>query len=77
MFTEDLGMNGVELLGDAIEQLGLFGFELTVHQALSFRPVRSKGNSCHTASNRAERLALSHRHSRPFRQICTEKGNQV
>src|ERR1700758_1627480 len=32
-------MNGVELLGDAIEQLGPFGFELTVHQALSFRPV--------------------------------------
>ena len=32
-------MNGVELLGDAIKQLGPFGFELPVHQALSFRPV--------------------------------------
>ena len=39
IFTEDLGMNGVELASDAVEQLGPFGFELTVHQALSFRPV--------------------------------------
>ena len=31
VFTEDLGMNGVELLGDAVEQFGPFSFELTIH----------------------------------------------
>lgn len=30
MFTEDLGVNGVELASDAVEQLGPFGFELTI-----------------------------------------------
>ena len=32
-------MNGIELASDAVEQLGPFGFELTIHQALSLRPV--------------------------------------
>jgi hypothetical protein len=31
MFTEDLGMNGIELLGNAVEELGPFDFELTIH----------------------------------------------
>ena len=39
VFTEDLAMNGVELASDAVEQLGPFSFELTIHQALSFGPV--------------------------------------
>ena len=39
VFTEDLGMNGVELLGDAVEQFGPFSFDLTIHSALGFRPV--------------------------------------
>ena len=30
MFTEDLGVNRVELASDAVEQLGPFGFELTI-----------------------------------------------
>ena len=39
MFAKDLGMNGIELASDAVEQLGPFSFELTIHQALSFGPV--------------------------------------
>jgi len=31
VFKEDFGMNGVELLGDAVEQFGPFSFELTIH----------------------------------------------
>ena len=31
VFTEDLGVNGVELLGDAVEQLGPLSFELAIH----------------------------------------------
>ena len=45
MFTEDLGMNGVQLASDAVEQLGPFGLELTIHQALSFRPVGNPGKA--------------------------------
>src|SRR3984893_6830614 len=45
VFTEDLGMNGVELASDAVEQLGPFNFELTIHQALSFRPVGDPGKT--------------------------------
>ena len=30
MFTEDLGGDRVELASDAVEQLGPFGFELTI-----------------------------------------------
>ena len=39
MFTEDLGVDGVELASDAVEQLGPSGFELTIQQALSFGPI--------------------------------------
>ena len=39
MFREDLGMNGVQLASDAVEQLRPFGFELMIHQALSCTPV--------------------------------------
>jgi hypothetical protein len=39
VLTEDLPMNRVELASDAVEQLGPFNFELTIHQALSFGPV--------------------------------------
>src|SRR4029077_19673073 len=45
VFTEDLAMNGVELASDAVEQLGPFSFELTIHQALSFRPVGNPGKT--------------------------------
>ena len=45
MFTKDLGMNGVELASDAVEELGPFGFELTIHQALSFGPVGIPGKA--------------------------------
>ena len=45
MFTEDLGMNGVELPSDAVEQLGPFGLELTIHQALRFGPVGNPGKA--------------------------------
>jgi hypothetical protein len=45
MFTEDLGMNGVELLRDAVEQLGPFGLELTIHQALRLGPVGNPGKA--------------------------------
>ena len=45
MFTKDLGMNGVELASDVVEQLGPSGFELTIHQALSFRPVGDPGKT--------------------------------
>src|ERR1700730_12936427 len=45
VFTEDLGMNGVELASDAVEQLGPSGLELTIHQALSFRPVGDPGKT--------------------------------
>jgi hypothetical protein len=45
VFREDLGMNGVELSGDAVEQFGPWGFELTIHQALSFAPVRKPGKA--------------------------------
>jgi hypothetical protein len=31
VFTEDLGMNGVELLRDAVEQFGPLSFELKIH----------------------------------------------
>jgi len=51
MYTEDLGVNGVELLRDAVEQLGPFGLELTIHPALRFGPVGNPGNSCPAASN--------------------------
>src|SRR3989442_13656673 len=44
-FTEDLGVNGVELLRDAVEQLGPFGLELTIHQALRFGPVGNPGKA--------------------------------
>src|SRR5438105_6010542 len=39
MFMEDLGVDGVELASDAVEQLGPSGFELTIQQALSFGPI--------------------------------------
>ena len=39
VFVKDLVMNGIELARDAVEQLGPFSFELTIHQALSFAPV--------------------------------------
>src|SRR5260370_17765267 len=39
VLAKDLGMNGIELASDAVEQLGPFNFELTIHQALSFGPV--------------------------------------
>ena len=39
VFREDLAMNRVELASNAVEQLGPFSFELTIHQALSFGPV--------------------------------------
>src|ERR1700736_4824393 len=42
MFTEDLGVDGVEPLRDAVEQLGL---ELTIHQALRFGPVGNPGKA--------------------------------
>ena len=45
VFTEDLAMNRVELASDAVEQLGPSGFELTIHQALSFRPVGDPGET--------------------------------
>jgi len=45
VFTEDLGVNGVKLASDAVEQLGPSGFELTIHQALSFRPVGDPGET--------------------------------
>jgi hypothetical protein len=39
VFAKNLGMNGIELVSDAVEQLGPFRFELTIHQELSFGPV--------------------------------------
>src|SRR6266576_5931779 len=45
VFTEDLAMKRVELASDAVEQLGPFNFELTIHQALSFGPVGDPGKT--------------------------------
>ena len=45
VFVKDLGMNGIELASDAVEQLGPLSFELTIHQALSFGPVGDPGET--------------------------------
>ena len=45
MFAKNLGMNGIQLVSDAVEQLGPFSFELTIHQALSFGPVGNPGEA--------------------------------
>ena len=45
MFMEDLGVKGVELASDAVEQVGPSGFELTIQQTLSFRPVGQPGEA--------------------------------
>lgn len=45
MLANDLGVNGIELASNAVEQLGPLSFELTIHQALSLGQVGDPGET--------------------------------
>jgi hypothetical protein len=72
VFAKNLGMNGIQV-SDAVEQLGPFSFELTIHQALSFGPVGNVREAVFMLQ--VIQTGGMHLLRQPFPSF--EKGNQV